>query len=244
MAERRLYAKFTLDYADSHKIAPLSDAAFRAHVRMVLWARRMLTDGKIPGPMAKVFAKPRILQELTTNDPVNPSLVKVGDDYWLHDFTEHQSTKEEVLAQQERNRTNGQAGGIAKAKRVASKSVSEIQAKLYTETETETTSSTKKREPANRGSRLSADWMPTTESIAVARQDAPGVDHKAEHKTFIDYWIAQPGQKGVKTNWDAVWRNWMRRKASDLTQRKPTPEQRLQQTVQLATAIDLRGIDQ
>jgi hypothetical protein len=28
---------------------------------------------------------------------------------------------------------------------------------------------------------------------------------------FRDYWIAQPGQKGVKTDWDATWRNWVRR---------------------------------
>ena len=27
---------------------------------------------------------------------------------------------------------------------------------------------------------------------------------------FKDYWIAQPGQKGVKLDWDATWRNWVR----------------------------------
>ena len=29
--------------------------------------------------------------------------------------------------------------------------------------------------------------------------------------TFRDYWRAQPGQKGVKTDWPATWRNWCRR---------------------------------
>lgn len=28
---------------------------------------------------------------------------------------------------------------------------------------------------------------------------------------FIDYWRAQPGQKGCKTDWVATWRNWLRR---------------------------------
>ncbi len=28
---------------------------------------------------------------------------------------------------------------------------------------------------------------------------------------FRDHWIAQPGQKGVKTDWFATWRNWLRR---------------------------------
>jgi len=27
---------------------------------------------------------------------------------------------------------------------------------------------------------------------------------------FKDYWIAQPGQKGVKLDWEATWRNWVR----------------------------------
>lgn len=111
MAEKRLYAKLTLDFADSHKIAPLSDGAFRAYVRMVLWSRRMLTDGRIPGPMAAMFAKPRQLVELTTNDPDRPSLRKDGDDYWIHDFLEHQPSKEQIEQQQEQNRANGAKGG-------------------------------------------------------------------------------------------------------------------------------------
>jgi uncharacterized protein YdaU (DUF1376 family) len=27
---------------------------------------------------------------------------------------------------------------------------------------------------------------------------------------FKDYWVAQAGQKGVKLDWDATWRNWVR----------------------------------
>ena len=27
---------------------------------------------------------------------------------------------------------------------------------------------------------------------------------------FLDYWIAIPGQRGVKLNWKATWRNWVR----------------------------------
>ena len=32
-----------------------------------------------------------------------------------------------------------------------------------------------------------------------------------EFQTFLDYWHAQPGQKGVKLDWLATWRNWVRR---------------------------------
>jgi hypothetical protein len=39
---------------------------------------------------------------------------------------------------------------------------------------------------------------------------------------FVDYWIAQPGQRGVKVDWEATWRNWMRRKQGDRKVSTPT----------------------
>jgi hypothetical protein len=38
----------------------------------------------------------------------------------------------------------------------------------------------------------------------------------AELEKFRDYWAAQPGQKGVKTDWPATWRNWCRRAVETL----------------------------
>jgi len=32
---------------------------------------------------------------------------------------------------------------------------------------------------------------------------------------FSDYWRAQPGQRGVKTDWPATWRNWLRKEAEN-----------------------------
>ena len=42
-----LFAKFSLDYPDHPKIQGLSDAAFRAHVEMILWSHRNKTSGLI-----------------------------------------------------------------------------------------------------------------------------------------------------------------------------------------------------
>lgn len=66
-----------------------------------------------------------------------------------------------------------------------------------------------------RGSRLTADWMPSREDIEAIAEQCPGLDTQAEHPAFVDYWVAVPGQKGVKLDWSATWRNWMRRKFSD-----------------------------
>ena len=41
------------------------------------------------------------------------------------------------------------------------------------------------------------------------------LDLQAITVEFVDYWVGVPGVKGVKLDWLATWRNWIRRKASD-----------------------------
>lgn len=138
--DRRLYGSFTLDFPESHKIMPLSDSAFRCLVEATLWSRKQLTDGLLPSRYAVARWGVEVLQELATNDPSSPSLVEVESGWLIHDFAEHQDTKEVVEARSKQNKLNGQKGGLAKskrtAKRVASKSVSEVVAETETETET------------------------------------------------------------------------------------------------------------
>ena len=64
-----------------------------------------------------------------------------------------------------------------------------------------------------RGARLDPSWLPDETVRAAMTAELPGFDFSREHKRFIDYWIAQPGQKGVKLDWAATWRNWMRKAA-------------------------------
>lgn len=61
-----------------------------------------------------------------------------------------------------------------------------------------------------RGSRIPEDFAVTDDMIAWARMETPHVGAK-ETEAFIDYWRAAPGAKGVKSDWEATWRNWMRR---------------------------------
>jgi hypothetical protein len=43
-----------------------------------------------------------------------------------------------------------------------------------------------------------------------ATQERPDLDVRQVAEQFKDYWAAQAGQKGVKLDWDATWRNWVR----------------------------------
>jgi uncharacterized protein YdaU (DUF1376 family) len=62
----------------------------------------------------------------------------------------------------------------------------------------------------SRGTRLPADWKPSEEQIAFCKTERPDLHPTATGDRFRDFWIAQAGSKGVKLDWDAVWRNWVR----------------------------------
>jgi len=61
-----------------------------------------------------------------------------------------------------------------------------------------------------RGSRLAQDWFLSKSMGDWATQERPDLDVRQVAEQFKDYWVAQAGQKGVKLDWDATWRNWVR----------------------------------
>ena len=61
-----------------------------------------------------------------------------------------------------------------------------------------------------RGSRLAQDWVLSKSMGDWATQERPDLDVRQVAEQFKDYWVAQAGQKGVKLDWDATWRNWVR----------------------------------
>lgn len=62
-----------------------------------------------------------------------------------------------------------------------------------------------------RGSRLPSDWqLPREWGEWALSQQWPESVIRAEADKFRDYWHSVAGQKGVKLDWLATWRNWMR----------------------------------
>ena len=81
----------------------------------------------------------------------------------------------------------------------------------HSSTPTPSTSTKKgKVQSAGRGARLPADWKPDAEQIEFCKSERPDLNPEATAARFRDYWVAQPGQKGVKVDWPATWRNWVR----------------------------------
>lgn len=59
-----------------------------------------------------------------------------------------------------------------------------------------------------RGSRMTEVWVPSPETVAWAHGE--GVDVEAHLDEFRDYWIAVPGAKGLKADWNRTLRNRVR----------------------------------
>lgn len=95
-----------------------------------------------------------------------------------------------------------------------------------------------------RGTRLPDGWQPDQALADWTRANAPAAANSLEVDRFRDYWTAQPGAKGRKTDWDATWRNWARRCQEQHTQptRGPAPrsttDDRVNGWLALAESLD------
>lgn len=69
-----------------------------------------------------------------------------------------------------------------------------------------------------RAGAITDQWEPTAESLAWATAQWPEAWVKRNTETFRDYYI---GTGKPMKNWDATWRNWLRR---DATRNPPKPE--------------------
>lgn len=63
----------------------------------------------------------------------------------------------------------------------------------------------------NRGTRISSDWTLTDAERSFAKQEGfSDWEIQREAQKFRDYWTACAGSKGVKLDWVATWRQWIR----------------------------------
>lgn len=205
--ENRLYAKLTLDFGDSPKIAPLSDKAFRDFVLAILWSRQYMTDGFIPDSMkTKLFTK-KSLGELLNNDEINSSIKRCEGGFQIHDFHEHQTTK----AQIEAKRQAGRQGGLAKSE--ASKLVAGATDSLQ-QNSGKTLAITESREQRTpptgvKATRIPEDFPLTDSFRQWAAKNTPGMDLETKHRKFVAHYQSAAGDSALKLDWNRAWETWM-----------------------------------
>lgn len=206
----RVWARLTVDFADSPKIASLSDAAFRALVEMILWSRRMNTDGVLPARLVEThwvthWVTQSVTQsvtqtetqsvtdpvaELLSNDPDCPSLRRdERGNYVIHDFLEHQESAADVKARLARNRNNGQRGGRPSKTQSVTESVTE------SVTQSGTPVGTPNRKQRQRQRVTSNEVTHTGNEVAGPTRPAGRATYPDDFETF---WAAYPKHKDKK----------------------------------------------
>jgi uncharacterized protein YdaU (DUF1376 family) len=162
------------------------------------------TESKIPLDTQWVARRLR-LDTQTIEAVLNDMFVKHEDGYF-------NARCQDVIAQYhamaEKNRANGRLGGRKKnptANPLGSQSQPIVKATINQELETINQDKKNKR-----GLRLASNFCLTKEWEDFCVEQRPELNAKKTFDQFKDYWVSQAGQKGVKLDWFATWRNWVR----------------------------------
>lgn len=224
--DTRTYVRIHDGMPDHPKVDGLSDAAFRLLVTVWCWCSRHLTDGAVPAATWQKRGREKVRAEL-----IAAGLVDLREDgsVYMHDYTDHQRTAEEVNRIREARREAGRKGGLAKANGLASATANANQngSKSVPETETEKEVLTNVSTLAPRG----AAKIPRATTKGTRIPDPFTVDEAMKEwavernmqpqwvmrqtERFVNYWTALAGAKGVKTDWRATWRNWLLKAQDD-----------------------------
>ncbi|HSG62659.1 MAG TPA: YdaU family protein [Pseudomonadales bacterium] len=122
---------------------------------------------------------------------------------------------EDYQSQADKNRTNGKLGGRPKkTQSVISGNPDESENNPNHKPVTNKPLTHKPNSNATRGSRLPANWKPDDELVAWSKAERPDLDLRKVFAEFKDYWTSIPGSKGVRLDWSATWRNWVRKQTA------------------------------
>jgi hypothetical protein len=81
------------------------------------------------------------------------------------------------------------------------------------ETEAEAYSEEVEEKERTQGTRLQDNWaLPPDFREFASKEGMRHDDIEREAENFKDYWVSVVGQRGIKRNWIATWRNWIRRR--------------------------------
>jgi hypothetical protein len=194
--------RFYDDAINDPKVLRLSDAMFRAWVTLLCIASKH--DGVLP-PTGDVALMLRIkiakvaewLAALTAAGLIdNDDGVFAPHNWNARQFKSDVSTERvKRFRKQQRN-----------VSETVIETAPETEQKQITETE-----QSREERARKRGARLAVDWKPSAEDANEAMKRLGGaIPAEQELLKFHDYWKAQPGQRGIKLDWDATWRNWIR----------------------------------
>ena len=199
------YSFHVSDYIhDTAHLSVYEDLAFRRLLDLYYTSEK-----PIPNKTHEVSRRIRMTGQINAVQTVLEEffMFDMENDCWFHKRCDKAIA--DYQAKAERNRAVGKLGGRPKLNPDANPQETQTVSK-HNPNHKPITNNHKPIKETQRGSRLAKDWVLTKSLGEWAQIERPDLDVRQVAEQFKDYWIAQPGQKGVKLDWDATWRNWVR----------------------------------
>jgi uncharacterized protein YdaU (DUF1376 family) len=197
------YSFHVSDYIhDTAHLSIYEDLAFRRLLDLYYTSEK-----PIPNKTQEVSRRIRLTNNETAVQSVLQEFFSFDEerDCWFHKRCDKAIA--DYQAKAERNRAVGKLGGRPKSNPNAIPQETQMVSKDNPNHKPLTNNQDKKEQ---RGSRLAKDLIIPIDWLIFCKKERPELEPSTTFERFKDYWIAQAGQKGVKLDWFATWRNWVR----------------------------------
>ena len=196
------YYQFNIGDYQSHT-SHLSDIEDLVYRRLLDWY--YLHECPIPLDEAEVSRQIRMRSHIESIAIVLREYFERTDDGWIH----HRANKE--IAKADDKSVKASASAKARWSKKDANALPPLSESNATHNTLPITQDTEhKTQKKTLGKRLANDFHFPKEWEEFCQQTRPELHPTQTFDKFKDYWIAQAGQKGVKLDWFATWRNWVR----------------------------------
>ena len=198
------------DYAaHTAHLEPLEDLAYRRLIDLYY-----LRESALPADVDTVARLIRMRSNTAEVSLVLNEFFELTSIGWEHERCEAEISK--MQDKQTKAKASAHASVLARSAN-AQQTLSERSAKveLPTPTPTPTPTPIKEKELTKvsfkkTGSRISDDFVPSEESHEFCASQRPDLIFTDTLEGFRDYWKSAAGAKGLKLDWNATFRNWVR----------------------------------
>ena len=199
------YSFHVSDYIhDTAHLSAYEDLAFRRLLDLYYTSEK-----PIPNKTHEVARRIRMSAQINAVQTVLEEffMFDMENDCWFHKRCDKAIA--DYQAKAERNREVGKLGGRPKANPSANPQETQVVSK-HNPNQEPITNNHKPIEKKILGKRLANDFSFPLEWEQFCKETRPELHPTRTFDQFKDYWTSVAGQKGVKLDWFATWRNWVR----------------------------------
>lgn len=230
------FAPIDVHFDEHPKFAQLELEHFGLMACALAYCNRVLSDGFVPDKTVRGFGASTKNIKAAERLVVDGIWIRVDGGYRIVGYLEHNLSKADIEERRKAKVEAGAKGGRTRSKsearaqadaqaraRASASESAQADAKLYKDSNVNLPTGEERRttlslvdEPKSpkaprepRATRIPDDFEPKPETVAALVTEGYADPLRVLNK-FRDHWRAQSGARGVKADWEATFRNWVR----------------------------------